>query len=509
MTFVPITPGTANWDVPLNNALQDLQTQETVHVGGTDPHGDRLWASQQFSLVTPATVDGFMGASNPFFIAHRGSGGEYPEMTIAAYEAAVAGGATAIEVSCQVSADGTLFAMHDSTLDRMTNSTWTGSSATWTWAALLERAKIVGTPLLGPGWSNQDIPTVKQILDRFMGKVVIFIEAKTSQSTVPLQNLLLNYPQSARSVVWKMYYTNNSAPWAKANGYRVWGYVDVGTTSGQMDAVDSNIDYWGVPWEAADAQISAAVARPGSKPVIVWEVHRRSEVTRLVGLGVKGIMCSQYLYCTRATAIATTDQWFSQVKTPGEIGAAHSDPTFALKWDTGVGTNVVYNPKATGDGIGLGEFSPPVPGGTGYAISFDMYWPVLPVGTLHAGIYFAEADDSKHKFNDTGNAAMCYRFEIRPNSGVMQLYTVTPGTAAGTQVGSDVTTSGALSATTWYSYRAEVTATTVTLKRTDSTGWSGSFANTFVRGAYMGIHNGSLTDTATIPRYRNFVITAI
>lgn len=508
MTFTPIPAGTQTWDVPLNAALQDQQNQQTAHASASDPHGDRNWASQQFSLVTPATVAGFMAASTPFYIAHRGSGGEYTEMTLAAYEAVVAAGATAIEVSCQVSADGTLFAMHDTTLDRMTNSTWTGTSSTWTWAALLERAKIVGTPLLGPGWANQDIPTVKQILDRFMGKVVIFIEPKTSAAIVPLQNLLLNYPQSSRSVVWKGYYTSNSFPWAQAHGYPVWAYVDVGTTSAQMDAVDANVNYWGVPWEAADSQISAAVARPGGKAVIVWEVHRRSEVARLTALGVKGIMCSQYLYCTRTLPVATTNQWFSQVKTPGEIGAAHSDPTYALKWDTGAGTNVVYVPVATGDSVVLGGFCPVQPGGTGYTIAFDMMWPVLPAGTLHAGLYFGAADDSKHKFS-TANAVGCYRMELRPNSGAMQLYTVAAQATSGVQVGSDVTTSGALMAGTWYSYKITVTSTQVTLARTDSTGWSFAFTDSTYRGGYFGIHNGSLTDTTTLPRYRNLVVTAI
>lgn len=508
MTFSRIDRGKQQWDVDVNDAFEDLQDQQTMHLGADDPHGDRLWAAQQFALVTPATVDGFLTATNPYYIAHRGSGGEYPELTLAAYEGAVAAGAAAIEVSCQVSADGTLFAMHDTTLDRMTNGTWTGASATWTWSALLQRAKIVGTPLLGPGWANSDIPTVKQILDRFMGKVVIFIEAKTSAAIVPLQKLLLNYPQSARSVVWKNYYTNNSFPWAKTHGYRTWGYTDTNTSMAAMDAVEGNIDMWGVPWEASDAQIAAVVGRPGGKDVIVWETHRRSEVARLTALGVKGIMCSQYLYCTRTTPTCTSDQWFSQVKTPGEIGAAHSDPTYALKWDTGAGTGVVYAPTTGGNSVLLGGFCPTQSGATGYRISFDMMWPVLPTGTLHAGLYFGAADDAKHTFG-VANATGCYRMELRPNSGAMQLYTVASGATSGVQVGSDVTTSGALSAATWYSYAIDVTATTVKLARTDSTGWSTTFTTSAYSGGYLGIHNGSLTDTATLPRYKNFKITAI
>lgn len=508
MTFQKIEPGLSPWDDAVNASFQDVQDQITVHeVPDSDPHGDRAWAQTQFMPTTQISVDEVVGA-NPFFIAHRGGGGEAPEMTEVAYVNSVGAGLRAVEMSFHVSADGVLFALHDNDLNRMTNGTWTTNPETWTYAALNQQAKIVGTPLLGPGWANQTIPTAKQLLDRFLGKVVIFAEGKSNASIPALQQLLLTYPNANESVVWKNYYTNPSFSWAKNHGFRVMAYADATTTSAQLDAVESQVDYWEMPWEASDAQIGAVVNRPIMKPVVVWEVHRRSEVTRLTGLGVRGIMCSQPIYCTMQTAVCTTAQWFSQVKSPGEIGAAHSDPTYALKWDTGVGTNVVYAPVTSGNSVSLGCFSPIVRGATGYRISFDMYWPVLPTGTLHAGLYFGAANDAKHVFG-VANATGCYRMEIRPNSGAMQLYTVASGATSGVQVGSDVTTSGALSAATWYSYAIDVTATTVKLARTDSTGWSFTFSTSAYSGDYLGIHNGSLTDTATLPRYRNLTVTAI
>lgn len=503
MSFIRIAPGTPNWADPVNDALEDLDQGLTAHVGGVDPHGDRAWASTNFVPLALVNLDAYL-AQTPFYAAHRGSGGEFPEHTLTAYTAAAGGGAQAIEVSCQVSADGVLFCMHDTTLTRITGGTFTTDPTTWTWAALNNAVKVDQRALLGPGWATQPITTLKEVMDRFFGKVIIFLEGKSSASIVPLQNLLLRYPSPQNSVIWKNYYTNNSFPWAKAHGFKVWAYTDPTTTMAQMDAVDSNVDFWGVPWEATDAQFQAVVARPGGKKVMSWEVHRRSEVTRLLNLGVSGIMASQWLYLGRSTASQTADQWFAQVKAPGEIGAAHSDSTYALKFDTG---NSAYVPTATGDSILLGSFCPVAPGATGYKIQFDMMWPVLPTGTLHAGLYFGEADDSKHKFgaaNDQG----CYRMLLRPNSGAMQLYTVASGATSGVQVGSDVTTSGALSAGSWYSYEIEVNATQVILRRTDSTGWSGTFANTAYRGGYLGIHNGSLTDPTTIPRYRNFKIVA-
>jgi glycerophosphoryl diester phosphodiesterase len=507
MSFTEIEIGTPDWAPLVNGAFTDLQGQITDHEDAADPHGDRAWADTQFVPSTQVSVDDLVDA-NPFYVAHRGGGGEAPELTEVAYVNSVGAGLKAVEMSFHVSADGVLFAWHDDDLDRMTDGTWTTDPETWTFAALNQRAKVVGSPLLGPGWADQVIPSAKQLFDRFLGKVVIFAEAKSNPAVQPLQQLLLTYPNANQSVVWKNYYTNPSFPWAKNHGFRVWAYADAGTTSSELDAVEENVDYWGMPWEATDAQISAVVDRTNTKPVIVWEVHRRSEVARLLALGVRGIMTPQPLYLTRNTAVCTADQWFSQVKSPGEIGAAHSDPDYALKWDTDVDDACVYAPATSGNSVSLGAFSPPVWGATGYRISFDMYWPALPSGTLHAGLYFGAGDDAKHRFgaaNDTG----CYRMEIRPNSGVMQLYTVAAFATSGVQVGSDVSTSGALSAQTWYSYAIDVTESSVTLARTDGTGWSQEFTTDAYDGSYFGIHNGSLTDTGTLPHYRNMEITAI
>jgi glycerophosphoryl diester phosphodiesterase len=497
-------------------AITAAAADATTKAAGAQSAAIAAAAADAASKYAPQTIATVAAAvtPNPFYVAHRGSGSEFPEHTMVAYSAAVAAGAPGIEVSAHVTADGVVFCMHDTTLDRVTNGTWTGSNATWTWAALNQRAKIVGTPLLGPGWSDQPIPTLREVLDRFLGHTVIWLEAKSSASVVPIQTMLTTlYPYANQCVVWKNYYTNNSLAWAKSHGFKVWAYTDTNTTSAQMDAVDATVDYWGVPWEASDAQISLVVAR--GKPVMVWEVHRRSEVPRLTALGVRGIMCSEYLYVTHSTStpMVTTNTFTSQVKAPGDIGAAHSDPTYAMKWDTAVDPGAVYLNQLGGQGLLLGSRSCMTDGATGYRITFDMYWPTLPgsPGTLHAGLYFGAADDSKHQFG-VANTAGCYRMLIRPNAGTLQLYTVAAGATSGVQVGGsgtgDLATS-AMSAATWYSFQIDVTTTSITLRRTDSTGWSKTFADTTYRGRYFGLQNGSLTDLATVPRYRILLPTPI
>jgi glycerophosphoryl diester phosphodiesterase len=75
----------------------------------------------------PATPPGGRGIARvedltfPLVIAHRGGVNLFPENTMAAYEGAAALGCQAIEAGdLQLTADGVLVAMHDTTVDRTT-----------------------------------------------------------------------------------------------------------------------------------------------------------------------------------------------------------------------------------------------------------------------------------------------------------------------------------------------------------------------------------------------------
>jgi glycerophosphoryl diester phosphodiesterase len=479
----------------------------STHTAAADPHADRAYALGQFTPQAQITVDTLL-ASDPFYVAHRGGGAAMPEHTIAAYDSAIASGIQAIEVSCYTSADGVLFCMHDTTLDRITHNAYTGAHSTWTWAELQQKAKVVSTALLGPGWADQPIPTLREVLDRYLGKVVIFLEAKSNAAVVPTQTMLGTYAGANKSVVWKNYYTSSSFTWAHTNGYKTWAYMDDATTSAQLDAVESGVDYWGVPITAADAQFQMVLSRATFKPVITWPVIRKAQRDRVTafsynGHHVQGIMCSEPLYVPRTTPLRTSSAFVRGILSPGDISASVEDPNFALTFDTV--NSAVYCPATSGNGVLLGSFCPVQAGATAYKITFDMMFPVLPTGTLHAGLFFGQVSDNKHQFG-VANTEACYRMLFRPNAGSLQLYTVAAGATTGTQLAT--TDTGAVSAGQWVPLEIEVNATQVILRRTD-TATVQTTANAFIRGLYFGIHNGSLTDVTTLPKYRSLNVVAI
>jgi glycerophosphoryl diester phosphodiesterase len=431
-----------------------------------------------------------------FSAAHRGFGGEYPEHTAMAYRSAVGAGAQALEVSVGLTRDRMPVCFHDASLDRMTGGTFTGPLQNWTYAALHEQVKVKPQGLLGAGWSDQDIPTMREVLDAHLGKVIIFLEPKTSASVPVVQQQLLDfYPHAQRSVVWKVPFDSNSLPWARSHGFTTWGYIQTTTTLAQMTAQNDLIDVWGVPMNASDAKFQEVLSF--NKPVMVWEVHRFSEMTRMQNLGVQGLMIAEGHYLSSTGPIETTDSFASQIKAPGNIGSVNYDPAYAMKFES---PNLAYAPHTGGHGISMGSMSRMASGSNGYQISFDMMFPVIPAAGLHAGLALCKASDDVYQFNGTANASGGYHFIFRAASGDIQLYRHDAGVQSGTQLG----TTGSLAAVAgqWMSFTVKVTPTQIIIDRTDQA-TTLTVSNTAFRGLFFHIHNGSLSSTTTLPRWRN------
>jgi glycerophosphoryl diester phosphodiesterase len=497
--------------------------------------------------VPPFTVQELLGLT-PWYTAHRGSSGENPEHTKIAWDNSIAIGAQSLEISCITSSDNILFGFHDSGddsparpgLSRVTNST--GDATTRTWADLSANVQVnIGQRMLGPAWPDQPLPLLQDVLDAYVGNHVLFLEPKTAAAQTALQALLTaRYPSAPSSIVWKQYFKGTGIAWAKQRGYFTWAYIDgrggsaanpvPATTMAEMDAVESNVDIWGVPvmehifqggnneriflynWD----QITQVINRPISKPVMCWEVHRRHERDRLLSLGVDGMMCSQYQYVTSSEwTPQTTDNFATQLKAPGNFGGNlrtkddRLDPDYAMKWDTAAGNNVVYFDRLLGTSMALGSFCPTPPS---YRLKFDMMFPVLPGTGLHAGIYFGKTSDDRYQFSSAENETPGYHAVIRPtgtaSNGLLQLYTHAVGTTTGTQIGT--ANMPLMTAGQWGTFEIDMNPTQVIIRRTDTDPDVTVTANNIAfRGRYLGTHNGSLTNRDTCPRFRNITITAL
>lgn len=462
-----------------------------LSVSGTLLVDDRAPLFNSISVDTYLTGD----VNGEFSCAHRGSGMLYPEHTLEAYRASLAEGAPAVEVSAQLTKDGVLVCFHDSDVTRMTDLT--GAIADYTYSQLLNAVKVKAQTLLGAGWQDCDIPTVTQVLDELLGRCIIFLEPKTNDAVVPLQNLMDRiYPDAYNTVIWKLYY-QNSTEWAASRGYKIWLYVDADTTQEQADPYELGDDQptiWGVPHTASDEVVQAFVERNSSaKKVMVWEVHRRTEQLKFRNLGIKGFMSPQWSYIYNQKR--TGDSAFPlRVVEPGCMGVANYDPDYAIHFDE---DGRAYCDKFPNQSVMFGSSTPEDPSAS-WTIEFGMVWDTVPSSTVHGGIAFARTDDSKYQFS-TANTVGGYHLAIRGN-GTLQIYRHDPGVASGVKLAENTSVTQP-EAGEEMTFVVTITPTTITFERTDVDDAAISTNDTTYRGEYQHLSNGSTTSSATKPYF--------
>ncbi|MFB8122104.1 glycerophosphodiester phosphodiesterase [Streptomyces bacillaris] len=462
-------------------------------------------ATAAASLYLPKallTVDSFMAQPGTKIFGHRGAGMVAPEHTEAAYDYAISHGLQAMELSVNVDSEGQLWCLHDLTLDRTTYST--GALNTYPSTGVAQRVLTNGRVMLGQGWTDQPMVPLRRMLDKYLGKVVLFLEPKGNDAVVPLQNLLAtSYPHAPASVIWKAH-VGTSFTWPKQQGYRTWCYVDDGSSNAVLDGKDAQVDYWGVSTSMPSARRKEIVAR--GKPVFSWPVYRRSQRAALEADGVVGLMSSDPVYVRGTTAQATASRWDQQVKESGGTPQADYNVDAALKFSETGGWVSINRARGT---YGLGRYCPIVPGVGGYRIQVEMKYDQISSDlNVHGGLYLGKASDDPYEFN-TINPSNGYHLILRHN-GVLRLYRHVTTQTGGIQLGAaDVGTDAPVAGQSM-TIQVDVTPTTIEARRLGNPLWTtGPIADASYRGGYFGLSNGSISDTAVRPFWRNLVITQL
>lgn len=234
--------------------------------------------------------------TEPFYIAHRGGGANWPEHTMRSYSSASNWGMKAIEVSCQQTSDGQIVCHHDASTLRMTGVDLTIATST---KAQLDALTNTAAQTDNPGQNREPIPLLSQVLAAYASNHVLFIEPKTGGAWhSALMTMIDSYPDTANRIVWKQPITSGEWATAKAHGYQTWGYI-INTDPNHADHLDTlipqaNLDWIGVERIAPDAFVADVVARAtaAGKKVIMWEIRSLADRDRALALGCVGMMTS-------------------------------------------------------------------------------------------------------------------------------------------------------------------------------------------------------------------------
>ena len=244
--------------------------------------------------LTPATFTGLIG-DDPFYVAHRGGGNNWPEMTAYAYsQAAALPWVRAIEISVCLSSDGVLVCSHDATTLRVTGVDYEISKVDW---ATLSSLQVTSEFTDDPGQPARPLSRFDEVIEQYLPYLVVFAEPKTPQALEPLMARLTHLDQPERTV-WKQPVNQPNFGTAKANGLHTWGYVldEPGHLGERLPrfAADPNIDMLGIQKSQPDEVVSRVVglASQNGKPTMMWAIASRAERARGLALGCRGFMTS-------------------------------------------------------------------------------------------------------------------------------------------------------------------------------------------------------------------------
>lgn len=224
-------------------------------------------------------------------IAHRGGGGNWPEMTLYAYQQAVQyKGLSGMEVSVHLSKDGVLVCSHDPSTARVGSKDLTIARTPW---SELSQVMIEAKHTDDPSQPSRPITRLDELLEWWPESMPLWIEPKVHAAVGPLQKILATARPS--TIVWKQPINLKNFVYAHHQGWRTWGYVLNGEKQqayARALGSSSDIDMLGAWSNCTDDEVRGVVQAAGDKTTIMWQINNAADRDRALRLGCQGLMIS-------------------------------------------------------------------------------------------------------------------------------------------------------------------------------------------------------------------------
>jgi glycerophosphoryl diester phosphodiesterase len=412
-----------------------------------------------------------------FYVAHRCGLEVAGEESMTAARLAVDGGCDMLDFDLQSLGDGVVAVMHDTTVDRTTNST--GNVADHTVQSYLkmqiDHAGLVG----GSNWPVEAPPLWETILREFGNKVMltaqVYDDAVLQAAHLAAQRLGID----KRTVMFQSTSYSTLAA-IKALGYPAM-FVTSSATPDWAQIAANGSDLVSVVNTPTQALVNGAHAA-GLK--VMFQAYRHYDKALQAALGVDGFVTDNPTYLRDAFTKRRTDLFKAQDRTPAHFRQAGTAGTFiapdAFGWAVSPGNNSVSE---------LGYITPA--NGSDFTAELKI---TLTSGLCQVWLGNMDAWDN----NAAGKIGVNgYAFTIT-NLGQVRVEEFVDGSRA-QYLGYNVSSNGAGTFTlgTEYTWRFGVTPTQVRWKRVDS-GATGAYNSTTARNLrYLAV-----TSNAAVVTYR-------
>jgi glycerophosphoryl diester phosphodiesterase len=227
----------------------------------------------------------------PLVIAHRGASAYAPENTLAAFIEAMKMKSDAVELDAKLLKDGSIVVLHDQTLDRTTNGSGTIYRYSYSEIENLDAGSHYDNRFL-----HERIPTLESIFKEIGGQLLINVEVTNYDrpwDRLPLEVIkLVRRYQLQRKVL-----LSSFNPWALIAAKKFDPEVPRAllTHPGEARAIrfvlKKMVDHMAYhPHFSLVSRKMMTEERRKMKIVNVWTVNERSNMERLLRLGVDGLI---------------------------------------------------------------------------------------------------------------------------------------------------------------------------------------------------------------------------
>ena len=232
-------------------------------------------------------IQGIQTNDDITIVAHRGAAGKAQENTLASIRQAIEDKADWIEIDVQETADGDIVVMHDSDFMKLAGNKLKILDATMPLLADID----IGS-WYDPSFSQERVPTLKQVLDTTRGKAKLVIELKYYGHDKNLEQRVVDIVEDAGMVGETAIMSLKYNAVKKMRALRPdWKIGLLSTTSiGDLSSLDA--DFLAVAMGMASAGFIRRTHEAG-KQVFVWTVNDPVSMSRMISMGVDGIITDE------------------------------------------------------------------------------------------------------------------------------------------------------------------------------------------------------------------------
>jgi glycerophosphoryl diester phosphodiesterase len=220
-------------------------------------------------------------------MAHRGASAAAPENTIAAIQGAIDAGAHWVEIDVQESKDGEVVVIHDSDLKKIG-----GVSMTVADSSLRQLQQVDIGSWFDPKFSDQRIPTLRQVLQLCRGRIGVNIELKYYGRQRQLEQRVAEIVEASGMVDEVVIMSLSYDGIKKMRELRPDWTLGLLSTVSLGNLADLDVDFLALNGRAATRRLVRSVQARG-KQVLVWTVNDPVGMTSMTSRGVDAIITDE------------------------------------------------------------------------------------------------------------------------------------------------------------------------------------------------------------------------